>query len=258
MTKSLRLASTNLRANFNLSRTDYLCTDCRKKLNLLDNEEDKEKAKDKSSESDCNDTNSDEEMANLDDELSEPINDTLILRPSNYFLPKQNLYCFFFLGTNSLSSHEIASQLSSLSQLSINTQLPTINDTFTLLNQSPIPNNKLTHETYLKDKIGNVTSYLSTAFGLEKDLDAHIKAQEFSNMIDALKMKFHDEKTNRKEQVQILTLLPPDWTVYKVCNIMHTTRDMVKVAKSLREKWGILSMPESKPGEWNHIFQNRH
>ncbi|KAH0546735.1 hypothetical protein KQX54_014441, partial [Cotesia glomerata] len=87
---------------------------------------------------------------------------------------------------------------SSHSQLSINTQLPVINNAFQFLNQSPIDNENL--------------------------------------------------KITQKEKIQILTLLPPDWSVYKVCNIMEATKDIVKVWKSLRERRGILSLPDSKPG----------
>lgn len=141
-----------------------------------------------------------------------------------------------------MSVEEITSQPSIISQLSINTQLPTINDALKCLNLSPISTHKLTNQTYLENKISSVNSYLSTAFGLQKDSSDQIRAQEFLNMIDALKIKFHDKKTNKKEKIQILTSLPQDWSVNKVCTIMNTTRGMVKVSKSLRKKmWYIIN-----------------
>lgn len=93
---------------------------------------------------------------------------------------------------------------------------------------------------------------MSTAFGLEKKTNDQILAQEFLDTIEALK-KFHDKEITKKEKIQILTLLPPDWSVYKVCDIMETTKDIVKVSKSLRERRGILSLPDSKPGKSNFI-----
>lgn len=159
---------------------------------------------------------------------------------------------FIFLGITSLSGPS-TSWSSSHSQLSINTQLPVINNALQFLNQSPIDNEKLSNQKYLEQKILNVNTYLSTAFGLEQKTDDQILAQEFLDTIEHLKKKFHDKEITQKEKIQILTLLPPDWSVYKVCNIMEATKDIVKVSKSLRERRGILSLPDSKPGKSNLI-----
>lgn len=159
-----------------------------------------------------------------------------------------------FLGIDSLSGQFSSwsssdSQLASThSQISINTQLPVINNALKFLNQSPVPHKKLSNRKYLENKITDVNNYLSTAFGLEKKSEDGILAQEFLDTIEILKNKFHDKETTKNEKIQILTLLPSNWSTYKVCSTMEASKDIVNVSKSLRERRGILSLPDSKPG----------
>lgn len=70
---------------------------------------------------------------------------------------------------------------------------------------------------------------MSTAFGLEKKTNDQILAQEFLDTI------------TKKEKIQILTLLPPDWSVYKVCDIMETTKRYCQSFEvSERATWNII------------------
>ncbi|KAG8040804.1 hypothetical protein G9C98_001792, partial [Cotesia typhae] len=161
---------------------DYLCTACRKKLNLSLNEE---KTEEQDNEETISASSSDDATSDIEEinAVGELLDRTLS-------------------GITSLSGPS-TSWSTSHSQLSINTQLPVINNALQFLNQSPIDNEKL--------------------------------------------------KITQKGKIQIPTLLPPDWSVYKVCNIMEATKDIVKVSKSLRERRGILSLPDSKPGKSNLI-----
>lgn len=110
------------------------------------------------------------------------------------------MYCLLFLGIESLSGLS-TSWSSSHSQLSINTQLPVINNALKFLNQSPVAHKKLNNQKYLEKKITDVKiTYLSTTFGLEKKSEYTILAQEFLDTIETLKKKFDDKETTKKKK----------------------------------------------------------
>lgn len=106
---------------------------------------------------------------------------------------------FIFLGITSLSGPS-TSWSSSHSQLSINTQLPVINNALQFLNQSPIDNEKLSNQKYLEQKILNVNTYLLTAFGLEQKTDDQILTQEFLDTIEHLKKNFTIKRLLKKKK----------------------------------------------------------
>ncbi|XP_066584842.1 LOW QUALITY PROTEIN: uncharacterized protein [Prorops nasuta] len=65
-------------------------------------------------------------------------------------------------------------------------------------------------------------------------------------MIDDLRTKFNDEHTSQDGKVQILTLLPKSWSIATIAEIFGASKHMVILAKSLKNKKGILSKPGLK------------
>lgn len=68
-------------------------------------------------------------------------------------------------------------------------------------------------------------------------------------MISNLKVKFNNSKTS-SERLTILTLLPEDWSVYKIQQEFKTTQYLAKQSKELFAEKGILSVPnvQARPG----------
>ncbi|XP_043278835.1 uncharacterized protein [Venturia canescens] len=159
-------------------------------------------------------------------------------------IPQQNSYN---LKLESVSQ-ELTSQTSSLSQLSLGTVLPVVNDAIALLNQSPIVKKYADNQTYLQKKVRNVCDELNTSLGILKDTDDETNSKDFLEMIEKLKIKFTNNNTTRSEKIQILTLLPETWGLPRVCSIMGCTRYMASLARRLREEKGILSTPNAKLG----------
>ncbi|CAD6227291.1 GSCOCG00006079001-RA-CDS, partial [Cotesia congregata] len=70
----------------------------------------------------------------------------------------------------------------------------------------------------------------------------------YHEILENLKDKFKAENTPQTLKVQILTLLPSDWSINKICDVMGATKHMAILSKSLKERKGILSEPEKKQG----------
>lgn len=68
-------------------------------------------------------------------------------------------------------------------------------------------------------------------------------------MVAELKEKFHDEKTSTAEKIQILTVMPPNWSVEKIVRVMGATKYLVGKAKQLYHSEGILATPAPKIGK---------
>ena len=49
---------------------------------------------------------------------------------------------------------------------------------------------------------------------------------------------------NKQEMVQLLTILPDDWSIKKTVKFFNVTEHSVKMAQKLRKEQGILSVPE--------------
>lgn len=85
---------------------------------------------------------------------------------------------------------------------------------------------------------------------MESEFDADVDADccHFQELIAALKEKFNRDETDRAHKLQILTLLPANWSVKKISQTMNTTLYMAKKSKKLFESKGILSLPDKKHG----------
>lgn len=158
---------------------------------------------------------------------------------------------FVYINSDGQSNELIAQQSSSLSQLSLETTLPTINEAFSLLNESPILTKKKTSYIYLKNKVDQVTVNLKKTLGIsEEHTPPHVfSVNDTLDIITRLKEKYHDENTCRKERIQILSLMPLSWSIQKTTDVMGATQWTAKTARKLVEKHGILCVPRAKIGK---------
>ena len=68
-------------------------------------------------------------------------------------------------------------------------------------------------------------------------------------MLSQIKAKLHDPKTTKNEKIQLLTVLPLNqWNVTKAAKKLNVSRYLIKKAKRLLSKNGILSYDEIKTG----------
>ncbi|XP_044575132.1 uncharacterized protein LOC123258940 [Cotesia glomerata] len=141
------------------------------------------------------------------------------------------------------------SQPSLASQVSAATQLPVINHALQLLNQSPIPSRKLNDNQFLNNKINQISDSLKKVLLSSTDEDpVDDDGENFRALIKLLQDKFNDKETEKSLKIQILTLLPEQWSERRISETMNTSRHMSRVAKALVEEKGLLSVPESKLG----------
>lgn len=80
------------------------------------------------------------------------------------------------------------------------------------------------------------------------EYETEIDDPDLNNIIDRLKTKFHSEDSNRAQKIQILTILPSQWSTNKIARIMDAKKSMVKKAKLISKTKGILSLPDAKQG----------
>lgn len=79
-------------------------------------------------------------------------------------------------------------------------------------------------------------------FGSEQEV------RDLNSMLHAFKQEFHEKDTIRAQKVQLLTLLPMNWSIKRVSDTMDASDYMVRQAKELVRTKGILSTPASKLG----------
>lgn len=70
-----------------------------------------------------------------------------------------------------------------------------------------------------------------------------IRIKQFKELIENMKIKFHDINTTRNEKLQILTLIPNSWTYNNVKIHFEVTKYTFTLARKLQEQKGIMSQP---------------
>lgn len=143
---------------------------------------------------------------------------------------------------------DLASSQELLSQLSIDTRLPVINEALILLDESPIPRKKLRNSKWANDKVEEVCHNIKRTLEVPDCKSVDKNTRDLHNILSGLKEKIHHEGSTRATKVQILTVLPLYWSNKKVCQEMDVTQGMAKQAKELRRTKGILSMPDVRQG----------
>ena len=94
--------------------------------------------------------------------------------------------------------------------------------------------------SYGQKKIRKIVAALSEKLGVSDD-------DTESEIIVQLKEKFK-ATTNRSEKIQILTVLPNSWSLFKIMQEFGVSNYMARCAKKLVAEKGILSTPDLKHG----------
>ena len=93
-------------------------------------------------------------------------------------------------------------------------------------------------------------------------LKKHVRTDENCNSCLSL-VKDIKEKLkicNKQEMVQLLTIVPDDWSIKKTVKFFNVTEHSVKMAQKLRKEQGILAVPKGysreveEEGESERIF----
>lgn len=130
----------------------------------------------------------------------------------------------------------------------------TLNNTLEQYGASPIKKKRLVTAKYRNKKFQSLNKTLNEkVFKVETTLTMDQQSKEdsdrFNKMISNLKVKYNNSKTS-SERLTILTLLPEDWSVYKIQKEFKTTQYLAKQSKELFAEKGILSVPnvQTRPG----------
>ena len=73
------------------------------------------------------------------------------------------------------------------------------------------------------------------------------KARDLDKLVDQMKMKL--TAANRRERIQILTLIPESWSVRKAAAEFNVSKKTVLKAKKLKKEMGIIAMPNRIEGK---------
>lgn len=149
----------------------------------------------------------------------------------------------------------LLSQQSNVSDVGIDVRLPFINQSLGLLNESPIPAKNLENINWVDRKIQKLSVNLRCQLtgSSEPPYELHKDSNDLHAMLMSFKDKFHQEDTTRAQKLQLLTLLPSDWSVHKVAEIMGASEYMVKQSKHLLATKGILSTNDVKSGLYSFL-----
>lgn len=108
----------------------------------------------------------------------------------------------------------------------------------------------------MDSKIARVSSSLRSSIGGSDATDDNysndkIEAQYYRELSTKLKEKSHHPDSDRTVKLQILSLLPSEWTVSTIAQTIGTSKHMAKISKNLVKEEGILSTPSPKKGGYN-------
>lgn len=165
----------------------------------------------------------------------------------------------FFVESDEILTHSISEQCSSQSQLSLDVTISTINQALALLNESPIDVKRKNDESYLSKRADDLAYNVKKMLGVT---DPSLLSRDFNstdayNIIMRLKSKFNDDETSYAERIQILTIMPTNWSINKISEIMGSSVHITKIANKLETKSGILSIRGPKTGK-NKKLKSKH
>lgn len=119
------------------------------------------------------------------------------------------------------------------------------------MDQSPIPPKKSNDVPWIHKKVEKIAGNLKSSLGVDCDTTLNSDTRDLRDILDRLKIKFHDKETSRSERIQILTVLPSHWSTNTMAETMDATKYVAKKAKELGKTKGILAMPDKKLGKLN-------
>ena len=73
------------------------------------------------------------------------------------------------------------------------------------------------------------------------------KCEDLDKFVDLLKEKSHH--ASRKEKMKLLTLVPSSWSIKKTMEEFNISQYMVKIAREIKSKKGILEEADPKKGK---------
>eukprot|EP00795_Rhopilema_esculentum_P017865 gene17865-biopygen566 len=109
-----------------------------------------------------------------------------------------------------------------------------------------------THGKEIKEQIAKAIciplSELSESQKYQNELEEQEeKAKDLDKLLELMKYKM--KVSTRSEQIQILTLAPPSWSISKTQKEFNVSEYMVKKARSVCSAKGVLGLPERKRGK---------
>ncbi|KAH0567934.1 hypothetical protein KQX54_016321 [Cotesia glomerata] len=190
--KRLRLASAKLRESWNLSRFDYLCSNCRKILGSLKSvasgsNHGVNECDESDNGCDTGDEDSDIDSIIIEDNVFVDNSNTEncpITDPITDLITTSDSFCSEL---KSLSGEEVTR---TLSVSNLNTQLPVINDALPLLNIPPIDKYEIDNPTYLSGKYDEICSTFATLLGLDNVSNHYENSINYQNILINLKSKY--------------------------------------------------------------------
>lgn len=134
--------------------------------------------------------------------------------------------------------------------MDIDVRLPVINHALKVLNAFPIQAKQLKPERPFDEKMVKILLNLKQQLigSCSNPLETQPDSIDFCMMVHSFKSKFHEQGTLKSQKYQLLTLLPPQWSVKKVSETMGAPESMVIKAKTLVKTNGILSCPDRRQG----------
>lgn len=159
-----------------------------------------------------------------------------------------------------VSDEEINQLQSSISKQNT---LEDLNTSFKSIGESPLKLHALSSHSksaYAKRKIESASSNLKSKIVkvLETDYntddepqisnETETKAKDLDRLIELMKIKLN--VTNKKrEQIQILTLVPASWSRKKICQVFNVSEYTARKATELVRDKGLLAQPEPRKGK---------
>lgn len=125
--------------------------------------------------------------------------------------------------------------------------IESLNESLSLIDETPVKKKRLTEKKYPENKLKKVTEAFRTKI-LGLSPDNPVEANYDSEIINQLKEKFNSTQ-DKSLQMQILTTLPKSWTLKQIESEFGVSNFMARKAKNLVKEKGVMSSPDPKPGK---------
>lgn len=122
--------------------------------------------------------------------------------------------------------------------------ISSINQCLTEIGVPRFVKSKVQRRHYRHEKVRKVTEAMKRVVLTDVEDD---ECTDNDEIIVQLKAKFMSTKS-RREQLQILTILPQSWALKRIQSEFQTSNYMARKSKQLVKEKGILSTPDPKPG----------
>ena len=118
--------------------------------------------------------------------------------------------------------------------------IPIINQAFDAIGKTPLDPNRVKLKSYGERKLRQLQASVRETLHMNKPKD------DFEEILGQLKVRFKD--ATRSEKIQILTILPKNWSIRQIEQKFKVTHWMAQTAKNLQVERGVMASPNPKPG----------